>query len=255
MVPVDAGISCSTLITKMKRARSSSPDRLSQLPRAGPSSAGTSPAVLEKQHQQQHQQQHVVRASTVIQQAQRCCSEISDGTLICCDSPDCVQDDDADTLTSVNDDCAECMNAVESGCTEDCVVVEDATQCQECVKDPPTPSEAVKDLKSSSQTQKSGHDRTLSATDAFDAEEPIKACDVPGCDASLEWDEKAMDELVGFFYRKAIRTPTYFFTLAPLLLQWFWNTSPPVFHHPVITCSSTLTFTFYWSSTSPTCTC
>jgi len=37
--------------------------------------------------------------------------------------------------------------------------------------------------------------KTLSAADAFNAEEPIQACDVPGCSA-LEWDEKAVDELV-----------------------------------------------------------
>lgn len=125
-----------------------------------------------------------------------CCSEASEVVLICCDSPDCVADDVpvcSSDAGAAPDDCAECQQAAETGCTGDCLVegaVGSADDCPECLQEERQDKSVNNKTKNGSKSS-----RILSATEAFDAEEPIQACDVPGCDA-LEWDEKAVDELV-----------------------------------------------------------
>lgn len=123
-----------------------------------------------------------------------CCSEAGEVVLICCDSPDCVAEDVPvcpSDAGGVADDCIECLQAAETGCSGDCITgaVTDADDCPACAG---AESTAVTETKSQECLKPA---RILSASDAFDAEEPIQACDVPGCSA-LEWDEKAVDELV-----------------------------------------------------------
>lgn len=127
------------------------------------------------------------------QQEQACCSEGAEVVLICCDSPDCVAEDIPicpSDAGDVPDDCFECQQAAETGCSGECIVeavATDADDCPECVGDIALDAG---DCQESSELP-----GALSAADAFNAEEPIQACDVPGCSA-LEWDEKAVDELV-----------------------------------------------------------
>jgi hypothetical protein len=94
------------------------------------------------------------------------------------------------------DDCVECQRAVSTGCTEDCVIggPQSSVDCPECAEEHHEENITTTEKKSNNIHRKVG--KVLSAADAFDAEEPIQACDVPGCGA-IEWDEKAVDELVG----------------------------------------------------------
>lgn len=133
------------------------------------------------------------KAMKSAQQEQACCSEGSEVVLVCCDSPDCVAEDVPicpSDAGDVPDDCAECQQAAETGCSGGCIteaLTASADDCPECIGD------HASDTKTSQ--KKSKLPKVLSASDAFNAEEPIQACDVPGCSA-LEWDEKAVDELV-----------------------------------------------------------
>lgn len=116
--------------------------------------------------------------------------------MICCDSPDCAPEDIAICPSDngeIPDDCAECQQAAETCCSGDCLA-EGAQQgiddCLECLEGHRRGEITTANKDNAKQAR-----GVLSAVEAFDANEPIPACDVPGCSA-LEWDEKAVDELV-----------------------------------------------------------